>query len=375
MADPDSHAGLPSKRAVDLAIRLAVLGLVTAFCFQILRPFFEVALWAIILAVALYPPFLWLAKRLGNRPTLAAALFVVVMLALVFGPVSVLATTMVGNLAELATRFADGQLRVPPPPPGLATWPLIGKYLFDAWHLASTNLMGLLQLAAPHLEPVGKVALNVAAGATVAFIQVVVATIVTGVVLVVADPLTAQARGFARRLVPDRGEAFVSLISATTRGVARGVVGVAALQALLAGIGFLAAGIPFAGILTFLVLVMAILQIGPTVIVVGAVVYAWWALDPITALLFTIWIVPVNLFDNVLRPMLIAQGLTVPIAVILVGVVGGTLAHGLIGLFIGPVILAIGYELLIAWIADDPGVPAEDGRGHHAPRLSHGDEP
>lgn len=375
MADPDAPAESPSKRVVDLAIRLAVLGLVVASCFQILRPFVEVALWAIILAVALHPVFLWVAERLGGRRSLAAGLFVLVMLALVFGPVSLLATTLVRNLGELATRFAEGTLHVPPPPAYIADWPLIGQYLFNAWTMATTNLTDLVALVAPHLEPVGKVALNVAAGATVAFLQVVVATILTGALLLVADRLTMQARSFARRLVPDRGEAFVSLIGATTRGVARGVVGVAVLQALLAGIGFLAAGIPFAGILTFLVLVLAILQIGPTVVVVGAVIYAWWALDPLTALLFTAWMVPVNLFDNVLRPILIAQGLTVPLVVILVGVIGGTLAHGLIGLFIGPVILAIGYELLIAWIADDPGVPAEGGRGHHAPRLYRGDEP
>ena len=373
MVEPSPSAGQRSRRAVDLAIRLVVLGLVAAWCFQILRPFVEVGLWAIILAVALYPAFVWLAGRLGDRPQLTAVLFVVVLLALVFGPVSLLATTLVTNLGEVAAQLADGTLEIPLPPPTVSGWPLIGPYIYDAWILAATNLSGLARLLAPHLEPVGKVALNLAAGATLAFIQVVVATVLAGVLLVVAEPLTAHARSFARRLVPDRGDAFVSLISATTRGVARGVVGVAVLQALLAGIGFLAAGIPFAGLLTFLVLVLAILQVGPTVVLVGAVVYAWWQLDPLTALLFTAWMVPVNLFDNVLRPILIAQGLAVPIAVILVGVVGGTLAHGLVGLFIGPVVLAIGYELLIAWIADDPGVPEAGGRGHHAPRLYRGD--
>jgi predicted PurR-regulated permease PerM len=364
-----------SKRTIDLAIRLVVLGIVIAWCLQIVGPFVEIALWAVILAVALHPAFLWLARILGDRPRLAAAVFTLLMLAVVFGPISLLATTMVRNMTEVATRFADGSLQIPPPPAGLLELPLVGVRLHAAWLEASTNLLEVARLAAPHLEPVGRVLLNLAAGATVAFLQVVVATVVAGILLVTAEPLGAYARGFAKRLVPERGDAFVSLISATTRGVARGIVGVAILQSLLIGLGFIAADIPFAGILTFLVLVLSIVQIGPTVVVVGAIIYAWWSLDTVTALLFTAWMVPANLFDNVLRPMLIAQGLTVPLLVILVGVIGGALAYGLIGLFIGPVVLGIGYELLLAWIADDPGVPDERGRGHHAPQLPRGDQP
>lgn len=372
MAQPTA---LLSKPAIDLAIRLVVLGIVGAWCLQIVGPFVEIGLWAVILAVALHPAYSWLARVLGDRPRLAAGLFTLVMLAIVFGPISLLATTMVRNMTDVAGGIVDGTFRIPPPPERLLEVPMIGTRLHAAWLQASTNLLEVVRLATPHLEPVGRVLLNLAAGATVAFLQVVVATVVAGGLLVTAAPLTAYARSFARRLVPDRGDAFISLIGATTRGVARGIVGVAVLQALLAGIGFLAAGIPFAGILTFLVLLLAIVQIGPTIVIVGSIVYAWWSLDPLTALLFTVWMVPVNLFDNFLRPLLIAQGLTVPLLVILVGVIGGALTYGLIGLFIGPVVLGIGYELLIAWIADDPGVPAEGGKGHHAPVLPRGDQP
>ncbi|MFW5834216.1 MAG: AI-2E family transporter [Pseudomonadota bacterium] len=374
MSDPTA-APINNKRAVDLAIRLAVVGLIVAWCFAIVRPFVEIALWAVVLAVALHQPTVWLAERLGLRFQIAAVLMTAIVLAVVLGPVSVLATRLVANLQDLVPRLLDGSLHVPPPPPGVTDWPVIGPRLATAWQLASTNLVEALAKLGPQLEPLGVRAFDMAAGAAVAFAQILAATILAGFILAFADPLVAAARGFARRLVPDRGPAFVSLVGATTRGVASGVVGVGILQALLAGLGFVAAGIPFAGILTFLVLVMAIVQIGPTLVIGGAVVYAFWALDPLTALLFTAWMIPVSIFDNILRPILMARGLKVPMLVILLGVIGGLVAHGLIGLFIGPVVLAVGYELLIAWIADDPGLPVDGGSGHHAPSVPKGDTP
>ncbi len=362
-----------SRRAVDLVIRLVVLGIVVAWCLVIVRPFVEIVLWAVILAVALQQPFEWLSVRLGGRPKLTAVVLTLAMLALILGPITLLATQLVRNVQDFLPRVLDGSLHLPPTPLGLADWPLVGPTLASFWDLASTNVVEAMERLVPHLEPFGAAALAVAAGAALAFVQVLAAAVLAGFVLVGAAPLAARARGVAKRLVPDRGDAFVSLIGATTRGVASGVVGVALLQALLAGIGFLTAGIPYAGILTFLVLVLAIVQVGPTVVFVGCVVYAWWAFEPLTALLFTAWMVPVSLFDNVLRPIMMARGLKVPMLVILIGVIGGLVTHGLIGLFIGPVVLAVGYELAVAWIADDPGVPADDGKGHHAPEVPAGD--
>ncbi|TVQ32445.1 MAG: AI-2E family transporter [Geminicoccaceae bacterium] len=373
--DEPVQAAAASRHTVDLSIRLVVLALVIFWCGAIVWPFVEILLWALILAVAVHQPFAWLSARLGERPVLAAVLLTLAMLGLLLGPVSLLATQLVANLQLVIPALLQGQLRVPPPPEWLAALPIVGEQIAAFWTLASTNLRAAVQQLAPRLEPVGTTALLLAADAALAFFKMLAATALTGFLLVMAAPMTRQARSFARRLVPGRGDDFISLIGATTRGVARGVVGVAMLQSLLAGIGFLVAGIPGAGILTFLVLVLGILQIGAPLVLIGAVAYAWWALDPLTALLLTIWTIPVGLFDNVLRPILMARGVRVPMLVILIGVVGGVLLHGLIGLFIGPVVLAIGYELLIAWIAGEPGVPADDGSGHHAPIMPSGDTP
>ena len=138
--------------------------------------------------------------------------------------------------------------------------------------------------------------------------------------------------------------------------------GVAMLQGLLLGVGFLGAGIPFAGLWAVLCTFLTIIQVGPTLVVLGTVVYAWSTLGTVTALLFTIWIIPMMLLDNVLKPIFMARGLPVPMLVILLGVLGGTLAYGLVGLFIGPVVLAFGYELLRGWVAaDEAPSSAESG--------------
>ena len=157
----------------------------------------------------------------------------------------------------------------------------------------------------------------------------------------------------ARRLSAGRGDLFVDLAGATIRNVSRGVIGVALLQALLIGIGLLAAGVPGAGLITFLALILAVVQIGPTILVIGAIIWAWSSLDTLGAVLFTAYMIPATLIDNVLKPIVMSRGLTTPMPVILVGVIGGTLSHGIIGLFVGPIVLAVAYELLVLWVQRD----------------------
>ena len=148
-------------------------------------------------------------------------------------------------------------------------------------------------------------------------------------------------------------EEFVDLAGATIRNVSRGIIGIAMLQALLAGVGLLFAGVPAAGLFSLLVLVLGIIQIGPSVVLLPLIVWSWFVMDTTTAVLFTLYMVPVNLLDNVLRPLL-ANGLSTPMPVILIGVLGGTLVHGVIGLFVGPIVLSIGWQLLVVWTRDQP---------------------
>jgi predicted PurR-regulated permease PerM len=184
-----------------------------------------------------------------------------------------------------------------------------------------------------------------------------VASIVIAGFLYSPGPQLADAlRAFLRRTLSDRGEEIAELAGSTIRKVSRGVVGVALVQSFLAGLGFLVAGIPAAGFLTLLALVLSIIQIGPAIVLIPIVVWSWTAMETTSALLFTAYMVPVGLVDNVLRPLVMARGLTTPMPIILIGVVGGTIAFGISGLFLGPIVLSVAWVLVVAWVREDDGV-------------------
>jgi predicted PurR-regulated permease PerM len=346
---------------VDVAVRLAALGLVVAWCFMLLRPFVAVLAWGAVLAVALWPLFARLERLFGGRRTPAAAVITVLGLAVIVGPFGLLLANLASNVEELVRAFTRGDLAVPPPPPRVADWPSVGPQLYEFWTQASTNLQDVLARFTPQLQRAGTILLNAARTAGVTLLEFIAAMIVAGVFLANTETITRALNLLARRLTPRRGEGFVALTVATVRNVARGVVGIAFLQGLLLGLGFMAADIPFAGLWALLSIILAIVQIGPTVIVLGTLIYAWTSLEVATAVLFTLWVVPASVVDNVLRPMVMAHGLPVPMLVIFAGVIGGTLLHGLVGLFVGPVILALGYELLQVWIRTAPALPPDTG--------------
>ncbi len=350
MSTEPGHEDRLTGPAIDLATRLAVVGLVIAWCFVLLRPFVAVILWGIILAIALYPVFLKLQGWFGGRGKLASSLLTLIGVLIILGPVSVMATSFVTNIQGFIADLSAGTLKLPPPPPGVAEWPVIGDTVSDTWAMASSNLEAALTKYAPQVTSVATVLLSLAADAGLTALQFILAFIIAGILMPNAVGLGHGLTRFADRLTPNRGTEFVDLGRNTVRNVARGVIGISALQTLLLGIGFIVAGIPLAGLLTLLCLILAIIQIGPGIIVILSIVYAWSEMSTLTAVLFTAYMIPAALVDNVLRPIVMSRGLPVPMVVIFLGVMGGTLAHGLIGLFIGPVILAFGYDLARAWV-------------------------
>jgi predicted PurR-regulated permease PerM len=184
-------------------------------------------------------------------------------------------------------------------------------------------------------------------------LKFIIAVVVSGFLFIPGPSLIHSIKNVLTRVAASRGEEFVDLAGATIRNVSRGIIGIAILQALLAGIGLLFAGVPAAGLFSFLVLVFGIIQVGPSVVLLPLIVWSWFAMDVTTAALFTVYMVPVNLLDNILRP-LVAKGLSTPMPVILIGVLGGTLVHGMIGLFVGPIVLSIAWQLLVVWMRDEP---------------------
>ncbi len=348
------RAPLPGKEqleasATDFVVRLAFLGLFAWWSLELVRPFVPIVIWAILLAVALYPAYAWLARSLGGRTGLAATLLTCVALATILGPVSVLAASLAESVHFLATGLQAGTLKVPPPPAGVADLPVLGEELNEAWTLAATNLDGAVQRYGASVLPIGGTVLGKVADLGLDMLKFVASVIIAGFLFRPGPRLAAGARAFATRIIAPRGAQFVDLAGATIRNVSRGVIGVALLQALLAGIILYVAGIPGAGLIAFGVLILCIVQIGAAPVILPVLVWIWMTYPTTFAVILTLLLVPVGLVDNILKPILMARGLTTPMLVILTGVIGGTLTHGLVGLFLGPVVLSVFYELVVAW--------------------------
>lgn len=348
---------LSAEGVIQLLIRLALLALLIIWTFVIIRPFVPILTWSAVLAVAFYPVFSWLAKMLGGRPRTAAAILTLVTLAIVIGPATWLGLSAIEGVKDLASQLGTGDLALQPAPEQIKTWPLVGSQLYALWNQAYTNVRAVLREVAPHLKPLAGMMLSFAGEAGVGTLQFLLSVFVAGFLFPFGPQLVAASRGFLFRIVPEQSEHFLELAGATIRAVAQGVIGVAVIQSLLAGIGFKLAGIPGAGLLAFVVLLLSIVQIGPSIVLLPVVIWIWIDRDVTTALLLTMYFVIVGLLDNVLKPLVMGRGLSTPTLVILIGVIGGTLAHGIVGLFIGPIILSVAWELSVAWIRIDRAVP------------------
>ncbi len=337
---------------IDLAIRFAALGLLLYWALTLVRPFVTIVIWSIVLAVAIYPLFERIARALGGRRRLAAALMTVVALLVVIGPVTWLILGLIESLRVLAEHFARSAFSLPPPPPAVKTWPLIGEQIYQFWDLASTNIKEALAKVTPQLKPLGTSALQIAGGAGVGVLKFLGSIVIAGFLLAPAPSLAGAVKAFARRLALRRGDEFVDLSVATIRSVSQGVVGISVLQALLAGVALVIAGIPGSSLLTSAILICGIIQVGPSVVLIPLIIWSWISMEVTSALLFTAYMLPVSLLDNVLRPLVMARGLKTPMPVILLGVIGGTLAYGITGLFLGPIVLAVIWELLVPWVTE-----------------------
>ena len=344
---------LTGEDIIQLVIRLGLLALLIIWTFLIIRPFVPILTWSAVLAVAFYPAFGWLAKLLGGRPKTAAAILTLVTLGIVIGPATWLGLSAVDGVKELSRQLGTGDLALTAAPEAIKSWPLIGPSLYDLWDQANTNIRAVVREAAPYLQPLAGPMLSLAGDAGLGTLQFLLSVFVAGFLFPHGPRLVAAGRGFLFRIVPEQTEHFLKLAGATIRAVAQGVIGVAIVQALLAGVGFKLAAVPSAGLLAFLVLLLSIVQIGAFLVLLPVIIWIWTAKDVTTALLLTVFLVVVGFVDTMLKPLVMGRGLTTPTIVIFVGVIGGTLAHGIVGLFIGPIILAVAWELLTAWVRDD----------------------
>ena len=336
--------------ALEASIHIGLAILLTAACLFILRPFVPLLSWGIIIGVAAYPGFEKLQKALGGRGGLAAFLFTALLLVLLIVPVVLLAGTLVGGIQSLVARFKEGTLVVPPPPANIESWPVIGVPLQKLWAQASSNLTDAVRSFAPQIKAFLPQVFSASAAIGLTVLQFVLAIVVAGLLLANAEAAYAVTRSLCNRIFGEKGPDFQKLMGATIRSVTSGILGVALIQTVLAGLGFLVAGLPGAGLWAVLFLIAAVLQVGALVLI-PAVIYMFAISSSTTAaIIFLVWCVFVAAIDNVLKPILLGRGAAVPIAVVFLGAIGGFVALGLIGLFVGAVVLSIGYKLGIAWL-------------------------
>ncbi|HMK28041.1 MAG TPA: AI-2E family transporter [Terriglobales bacterium] len=336
-------------RALEATIHIGLVILLVAACLMILLPFLPLIAWGIIIAIASYPGYRKLQTVLGERGNLAAALWTVLLLAILIVPTFLLMQTLIEGVQGLISHLRDGTLAVPPPPARVETWPVVGPPLKALWSAASANLTDVLRKFTPQIKGVVPGLLSTSAGIGLGVLQFVLAIVLSGFLLAYARGGAQATHSLATRLFGEKGPEFEDLAGSTIRSVTTGILGVALIQSVCAGLGFLVVGLPAAGLWAVVFLLAAVLQIG-AVVLVPAVIYVFAIASTTKAVIFLVWCIIVALMDNVLKPLLLGRGVAVPIVVVFLGAIGGFVAMGIIGLFLGAIVLSVGYKVSLAWL-------------------------
>jgi predicted PurR-regulated permease PerM len=339
-----------SAHPIDTAIRISLVALLAYWSFLICKPFVVLLIWSIIIAVAIFPLFKKFETLFGEQKKLALILFTLLLLSILIVPSILLISSLIETARGLAETMQTGTLHIPPPPSNVAEWPVIGKHIFSVWTAASENLVDTLSRFKSELKVVGTWVLSTTAGTVGSVLQFIISIIIASVFMANANGANQFSKSLFIRVAGEAGKDFAEIAGATMRSVAQGVLGVAFIQALLAGIGLLVMGVPGAGLWTLGVLLLGIMQL-PTILLLGPIaIYVFSVADTVPAVIFLVWSLLVGLSDNVLKPLFLGRGMDIPMLVILIGAIGGMMLHGIIGLFIGAVILAIVYKLFIQWL-------------------------
>ncbi len=348
---PPSEDQQFQARTLEAAIHIGLVALLLLWTYNIIKPFILPVLWGAIIAVAIYPVFRKLQELLGEREKLAATLLTLFALALLITPAAMLSDSLIKNTEFLSNNLEKGTLSIPPPSESVKDWPLIGEQLHSTWNLASTNLGALLEKFKPQLKTAGAWLLSSAAGAGGTLIQFFISIVIAGVLLIYARSSSRTVELISARLMgPQNGKEVAELAGATIRSVAQGVLGVALIQSVLAAIGLILVGVPYAGLWALLVLLLAIIQLPPLLVLGPIIAYVFTTTGTVPAVIFMIWSLLVSMSDSFLKPLLLGRGMDIPMLVILLGAIGGMLLSGIIGLFVGAVVLAVGYTLFKAWL-------------------------
>ncbi|WP_409421415.1 AI-2E family transporter [Pseudaeromonas sp. ZJS20] len=343
---------------LEALIKGGLLLLLVYVCYRIFSPFLALMLWALVMAITLHPSHQKLSRRLGGKQGLAATLMVLLGVLLLLVPSALL----VGSMADTLKDVATGQWQVPTPSAKVADWPWVGDKLYAVWQQAATDLPSLLQQKAPELGSILKTLLSTAASMGGSLLSFLLSFVIAGIMLAFSAPGAAAMGRIADRLLdPIRGPGFIQLSSRTIQAVAMGILGVAVIQALLIGLLMMLAGVPLAGLLALLVLIFGIAQIPASLVTIPVILWLWMGGEhgTLSAVIFTVLLVVGGMVDNVLKPMMLGRGVEAPMPVVLLGALGGMVNGGILGMFLGATLLAMGYQLFMSWVQQPATAPTQ----------------
>ncbi len=345
-----------SLTIIDLIIKIGFIIVLGIAAFDILSPFITLIVWSLIFTITLVPLHNRLSRWFGNSRKIAASLITIVFLAIIIGPFGFIVSSLIENLKEVKEQINIEAIAQWHPDEKIKEWPFVGGKVFGLMQEFADNRESFIENHQDKIISFGEFILVTITSAGKSVLLFVSAMLISGFLLMFTEERQSLGVRIAKKLAGDKGVGFATLSENTVRSVVTGVLGVAVIQALLAGIGFFIMDIPYAGVWTLVALFLAIIQIGVGPIVIGAVVYGFMYHDITPAVLFLIWNILVTLSDNVLKPILMGRGLGVPMLVIFIGAIGGMLHNGILGLFLGPVILALSYKLFTSWLEEGKNV-------------------
>lgn len=340
-------------RFLDMFIKFGLILALGSFCFTVFSPFMNMMLWALILAVTLYPLHQRFAARLGGKQGKASTLLVLLGVLLIVAPTVVMVSSLGDSVSSLVDKVNNNTLVIPAPSADIADIPLVGAKLHAVWLKASVDLPSLIISYKPQLGDLAKKVVGILASMGGGLLGFVFSFIVAGIMMAWGAPGAASADRIAMRITDERkGLALTKLCTSTIRAVAQGVIGVAFIQALLAGIVMMLAGIPAVGIFFVLALILGIAQVPVILVTAPAIAYMWSTGDHGTAvnIIYSVLLIVAGMADNVLKPLLLGRGVDAPMPVVLLGALGGMAASGILGMFIGATLLSIGYRIFMAWV-------------------------
>jgi len=346
-----------ARRLLDVFIRAGLVLALVLLCYHIFSPFMTMMLWALILAITIYPLHQMLAARIGGKQGLASTLIVLLAVAVIITPTVMLGSHFADSVHDLVKGVHENTLQVPAPSDKVASWPVVGKRVHALWSQAHDDLPAVVKSMQPKIGDLASKALGIVAGLGGSLLMFVFSFIVAGIMMAWGESgAQAMLEIFERVAGLARGKEFTALSTATVRAVASGVIGIACIQALLIGVSLLIAGVPFAGVLAVIVLVLGIAQLPALLVTLPAIGWIWASGEYATvpAVAYSVLLFVAGFADNVLKPIMLGRGVDAPMPVILIGALGGMATSGILGMFIGATLLALGYQIFMRWVADNP---------------------